>query len=237
MKTTRKIKPIDPTVGRNIRALRQARGISISTLASDIASDVGNLSRLERAAQGYSDEMIRKIAEYFGIPVSDLFTPDIALSTDAVKVSASNWGEGKGSEELVALPLIDIELAEADNPGNLVELARQGVQLSHDYLKSNEISIDSAKCIRVVGNSMEPRLFDGDIVGINTDDRRIRDGKAYGVRHGDLLRVKYLIEQPDGGVIVRSMNRDEFQDELLTKQQKTEELTVLGRVFCSFSTW
>jgi phage repressor protein C with HTH and peptisase S24 domain len=133
--------------------------------------------------------------------------------------------------------LIDIDPAEADAPGNLVELAKQGVHLSHDYLKSNGISIDSAKCIRVVGNSMEPRLSDGDIVGINTDDRRIRDGKAYGVRHGDLLRVKFLIEQPDGGVIVRSMNRDEFQDELLTKQQKTEELTVLGRVFCSFSTW
>lgn len=237
MKTVRKTKPIDPTVGRNIRALRQAKGISISTLASEIGSDVGNLSRLERAAQGYSDEMIRKIAEYFSIHVSDLFTPDAVLSSDTVKVSGPKWGESKGSEELVVLPIIDIKPVGGDEPGSLIELNEQGVYLSRDYLKSSGISINSAKCMKVIGNSMEPKLADGDVVGINTDDRRIRDGKAYGIRHGDLLRVKYLIEQPDGGVIVRSMNRDEFKDESLTKQEKLDELTVLGRVFCSFSTW
>ncbi|MOA47150.1 HTH-type transcriptional regulator PrtR [compost metagenome] len=84
---------------------------------------------------------------------------------------------------------------------------------------------------------MEPRLSDGDVVGINTDDTRIRDGKAYGIRHGDLLRVKYLIEQPGGGVIILSMNREEFQDENLTYQQRREQLVVLGRVFWSSSTW
>ncbi len=57
------------------------------------------------------------------------------------------------------------------------------------------------------------------------------------IRHGDLLRVKYLIEQPDGGVVIRSMNREEFKDEVLTLQQRKEQLVVLGRVFWSSSTW
>ncbi len=237
MKNARKVKPIDPTVGRNIRALRQARGISISTLASDIGSDVGNLSRLERAAQGYSDEMIRKIAEYFGIHVSDLFTPDILLSPDAMSVATSEWSNGNSGNDLVAIPLLDVEPGDVNNPGKLVELEESSIHLSRTYLKSLGISIAAAKLVKIFGNSMEPKLSDGDVVGINTDDVRIRDGKAYGVRHGDLLRVKYLIEQPDGGIIVRSMAREEFQDEILNKQQRQDELTVLGRVFCSFSTW
>ncbi|MCP1065413.1 hypothetical protein M5G07_07100 [Serratia symbiotica] len=45
-------------------------------------------------------------------------------------------------------------------------------------------------------------------MGINTDDTRIREGKTYVIRrHGNLLRVKILIEQPNGGVTIRSLNR------------------------------
>lgn len=84
---------------------------------------------------------------------------------------------------------------------------------------------------------MEPRLQDGDVVGINTDDVRIREGKTYAIRHGNLLRVKVLLEQPDGGVVIRSLNREEYQDECLSYQQRKEQLVVLGRVFWSSSSW
>ena len=66
------------------------------------------------------------------------------------------------------------------------------------------MAVNAARIIRISGSSMEPRLQDGDVVGINTDDTRIREGKTYAIRHGNLLRVKVLIEQPDGGVIIRS---------------------------------
>ncbi|CAI1544860.1 phage repressor protein C with HTH and peptisase S24 domain [Serratia sp. PL17] len=84
---------------------------------------------------------------------------------------------------------------------------------------------------------MEPRLQDGDVVGINTNDTRIREGKTYAIRHGNLLRVKVLIEHPDGGVTIRSLNKDEYGDEHLSYQQRKEQLVVLGRVFWSSSTW
>ena len=72
------------------------------------------------------------------------------------------------------------------------------------------MAVNAARIIRISGSSMEPRLQDGDVVGINTDDTRIREGKTYAIRHGNLLRVKVLIEQPDGGVIIR-LNREEYR--------------------------
>ncbi|MGO3570255.1 MAG: S24 family peptidase, partial [Serratia grimesii] len=53
----------------------------------------------------------------------------------------------------------------------------------------------------------------------------------------NLLRVKVLIEQPDGGVTIRSLNREEYQDEHLSYPQRKDQLVVLGRVFWSSSSW
>lgn len=246
METEKKIpKEIDPTVGRNIRHLRLKKGLNIADLANAVGSDVGNISRLERAKQGYSDEMIRKIADFFGCPVADLFKSDLPFthaSTDSdvqpTRLKATVWEDGEQDrEEFVEIPLIDVHFSAGSGCMELTEEEEFALIFRRYYLHKLGISTTAAKLVRVIGNSMEPRLADGDVVGINTDDTRIRDGKAYGIRHGDLLRVKYLIEQPDGGVLIRSMNREEFADEQLSYQQRKEQLVILGRVFWSSSTW
>lgn len=238
-------KEVDPTVGRNIRHLRLKRGLNISELANAIDSDVGNISRLERAKQGYSDEMIRKIADFFGVPVGLLFKSDLPFeqsSSDSdvqpTRLKATIWEDGEQDiEEFVEIPLIDVQFSAGSGCVELIEKEEFALIFRRHYLHKLGVSTSAAKLVRVIGTSMEPKLSDGDVVGINTDDTRIRDGKAYGIRHGDLLRVKFLIEQPDGGVIIRSMNREEFGDEKLTQQEKNDQLVILGRVFWSSSTW
>ncbi len=61
--------------------------------------------------------------------------------------------------------------------------------------------------------------------------------KTYAIRHGSLLRVKMLLEQPDGGVLIRSLNQAEYPDEYLSYAQRRDQLVVLGRVFWSSSSW
>jgi SOS-response transcriptional repressor LexA len=61
------------TVGPTIRALRQARGMTILDLATAIGSDVGNVSRLERDKQGYTQDTLERIARALGVKISDLF--------------------------------------------------------------------------------------------------------------------------------------------------------------------
>ncbi len=130
METEKKLpKEIDPTVGRNIRHLRVKKGLNLADLANAVDSDVGNISRLERAKQGYSDEMIRKIADFFERPVSDLFRPDLPFEnlspeSDAqpTRLKASVWEDGaQDSEEFVEIPLIDVHFSAGDGSVEIVE--------------------------------------------------------------------------------------------------------------------
>lgn len=74
------------SLGENIRRRRKARKWTILELSQRIGSDVGNLSRLERGKQGFSDEMLARLAGAFGCSVADLFT---APGTEANVVAAS----------------------------------------------------------------------------------------------------------------------------------------------------
>lgn len=145
--------------------------------------------------------------------------------------------EAPDSDEYVELPLLDINFSAGHGTYDMVEKEASTFTFRRYFLHKMGVSTSAAKLVRISGSSMEPRLQDGDVVGINTDDTRIREGKTYAIRHGNLLRVKILIEQPDGGVIIRSLNRAEYEDEVLTYQQRKEQLVVIGRVFWSSSTW
>ena len=57
------------------------------------------------------------------------------------------------------------------------------------------VSERSANLVRVVGQSMEPTLHDGDVVGVNTQDTTIRDGKTYAICQSDLLNTSKNINR------------------------------------------
>lgn len=83
-----------------------------------------------------------------------------------------------------------------------------------------------------------PVLNNGDHVAVDiAQTNPIRDGDLYAVRDGVLLRVKVLINQPDGGLIIRSFNKDEYPDEILTFNERRARIHVIGRVFWSSRSW
>lgn len=81
-----------------------------------------------------------------------------------------------------------------------------------------------------MGNSLLPVLNNGDLVAVDISQTvPIRDGDLYAVRDGVLLRVKILINLPDGGLILRSFNKDEYPDEILTFEDRRARIHVIGR--------
>lgn len=140
-------------------------------------------------------------------------------------------------EEFVEIPLLNIDFSAGDGCYEIIEREEFSLIFRRYYMHKMGMAVNVAQIIHISGSSMEPRLQDGDVVGINTDDTRIREGKTYAIRHGNLLLVKFLIEQPDGGVTIRSLNREEYQDEQLSYQQRKEQSVVSGRLFWSSSSW
>jgi transcriptional regulator with XRE-family HTH domain len=60
-------------IGEAIRALRKSKGLTLLELANAANTDAGNVSRLERGAQGHSEEMINSVSGALGVPVSKLY--------------------------------------------------------------------------------------------------------------------------------------------------------------------
>ena len=63
-------------IGTRIREIRKLKGMTILELATAINSDVGNISRLERNKQGYSEATLSKIATALGVTIADLFADE-----------------------------------------------------------------------------------------------------------------------------------------------------------------
>lgn len=140
------------SVGDNIRRMRKARGWKILELASRVDSDVGNISRLERGKQGYSDEMLQKLATALGCTVADLF----AGASQENNVSQVPLGTRR-------IPLISYVQA-----GYMTEaIDSYAVGDAAEWMLTDlELSMN-AFALRIKGDSMMPEFREGDTVIID----------------------------------------------------------------------
>jgi DNA-binding transcriptional MerR regulator/uncharacterized cupin superfamily protein len=63
------------SVGPRFRKLRLQRGESLTTVANAVGVSIGFLSNLERSQSGASISIMRKLAQYYGLNILDLFNP------------------------------------------------------------------------------------------------------------------------------------------------------------------
>jgi phage repressor protein C with HTH and peptisase S24 domain len=75
---------------------------------------------------------------------------------------------------------------------------------------------------------MHPTLPDTSKVTLDLSDTTILDGKVYGIRYGEELRIKRLFKRFDGGLIIRSDNSAKHPEESIDPEQ-LEHIAVIGR--------
>lgn len=139
-------------------------------------------------------------------------------------------------DEFVTVPLLNVSLSAGNGSCEVEESSEFSLVFRRYYLSKIGVPESAAKLVRVTGNSMEPTLHDGDIVGVNIQDTSIRDGKTYAICQADLLRVKTLIATPTM-VIIRSINRGEYPDEVMSREEFQQNVRVIGKVFWSSHSW
>lgn len=186
------------TIGNTIRKLRKEKGLTLNQLATMIESDVGNLSRLERDQQGYTDATINKIATALGVPVPALFTEDDAQREAMLKF---NWVPLKivdrEDPSLVHIPKVKLRLS-AGISGFEVDPERfdgSTTTVPADWIERKGFNRDNLIAIRVRGESMEPTLYEDDLVVINTADKKPEDGGIFAINY-------------EGEPIVKRLSRD-----------------------------
>lgn len=135
-------------------------------------------------------------------------------------------------EDEVELPFFrETELSAGQGSVVMLDLNGQKQLFAKCILQQKNIDPTVAACVPVTGNSMEPVLPDGSIVGVDTSPQQIQDGKMYAVDHDGLLRVKLLYRLPGGGLRLKSYNDAEHPDERYDSAYVSEHIRLLGKVF------
>ena len=80
----------------------------------------------------------------------------------------------------------------------------------------------------VSGDSMEPLLWEGDSITVNTSEKEVLNGKVYVFTYRGEWRVKRLRKLLDGGLLVISENPS-WKDEEIPADQ-TDQVFIIGRV-------
>ena len=137
-------------------------------------------------------------------------------------------------EDFISVPLFQINFAAGESAGEPTyeEMTEcEPRYFSRAFIRSRHVSEHNLKCFKVHGDSMEPVLWDGDVILVDCSYQPILDGRVYTFIYAGDLRVKRLFKRMDGSILIRSDNPDKaaFPDELVTGDN-LNRLRLIGRV-------
>jgi phage repressor protein C with HTH and peptisase S24 domain len=108
----------------------------------------------------------------------------------------------------------------------------EGLVFKRDWLARMKAKPENLRIIYAEGDSMEPYVFEGDVVLFDGSKTEPKDRQAYVLRRPDGgISIKRLIQQITGGWLIRSDNADKtkYPDEPVS-EDALHEVPILGRV-------
>ncbi len=159
--------------------------------------------------------------------------PKPPIESNAVMLGGFDlWDENTPlDEDEVALPFFkEVEVSAGSGRTEVIENGGRHLRFAKSTLQREGVLEHNAACVNVSGNSMEPVLTDGTTIGVDKSVTKIVDGEMYAIDQDGHLRVKLLYRLPGGGIRLRSYNREEYPDEILTPDE-AKTLRVIGWVF------
>ncbi len=171
-------------LGETIKTLREERGWTQAQLGEKVGLDGTNIARRETGRTRIKGGERIRFAEAFGMSVAD-FDERWRRWT----VPRSRGGNG--------IPIINRAPA-----GHALDYEEYGVDSGQgmEYVDFGDIRDDLAFGVIVVGDSMEPRLREGDYVILSPADPYRADGKF---TDGRIVFVRFTVEAGGGCTLAR----------------------------------
>ena len=203
-------------LGKNVRAIREARGWTLAELSERADVDVGTISALENRDSKRS-QFAAPLAHALGVSVEEL-TGDAAApitihenDADYVTVQAGTIRASAGVTGFA----VDVE-NKPDKP----------IIFRRDWVQQRGYSPASLYAVKVAGRSMEPTLFDGDTVVVDTAHAAPVDGEVFIVNAGGEVVVKRLARRSGDWW----MHSDNSNQALFPPVRCDESCFIIGRV-------
>lgn len=241
--------PMTPSpVAKLFKAKRLAMNLTQEELASKVSEGLNPPDRLsqqsyaayERGKSQTSRHMMQ-IATVLGlswdevsrIMFAELMEPPPPPPHNGIEADHEGQPEAHIEDEyFVARLLEQHDLPNEPGRTEIKERSKTDIRFSSSKLRQIGVSPANVICVTVYGNSMEPALPHGCVVGVDKARSIVQDGEIYALIHNDHLRVRLLYRLPSGGIRLRSYNREEHPDEEYSPQQIREQrVIIIGRVF------
>ncbi len=229
-----------PTMAR----IFEKTGKSPSEIAAAINASPQNVTNWSK--RGISKEAAVKISQEFGISVDWILT-----GNDAVPPI-----DGQTLESMQIRPVVDEEESEleddefeyphynevyvtgGDKELLVLESSTEPSKMKKSIARKAGASMSHTFSYNLDGDSMSPKIMDKACVTADASKKVVKDGKIYVFRHGVMRRTKYLYNRPDGGLLIRSENKEEYPDEIVPKDEM-ECIEIIGWVYhwCNMEVW
>jgi phage repressor protein C with HTH and peptisase S24 domain len=168
--------------GSSLAALSRMLGRNSTYLQQFISK--GSPRKLEEADR-------RKLAQFFGVGEAELGAPE-----DLSYVDNGDW---------VEVPRLPLEASAGPGAVGAAEIAFDAFRFSRRWLREQGLEPALLSSIRVLGDSMDPLLRDGDEILVDRTPRPFREG-VHVVRLGEALHVKLLQAVPPDRLRLVSRN-------------------------------
>jgi phage repressor protein C with HTH and peptisase S24 domain len=187
--------------GQSLAALSRMLGRNASYLQQYITK--GSPRKLEEVDR-------RRLARFFGIAEADLGAPEENSFS-----ASGDW---------VEVPRLPLEASAGPGAVGAAEIPFDAFRFSRRWLREQGLEPALLSSIRVMGDSMDPLLRDGDEILVDRTPRPFREG-VHVVRLGEALHVKLLQAVPPGRLRLISKNAAYEPVEV-----EMEDVDVVGRV-------
>lgn len=155
---------------------------------------------------------------------------------DELEVSL-DWLAGKSDtppvdqRDFYNVPVLDVALAAGVGSTIDMELIEEYAPVSMEWINKMGFTPSELCVCYVTGDSMSPRLNDGDRVIINREDKIFESGKVYALAVDTELRVKRLVKRFDNAWLITSDNKNDpaYVDEVISHDMM-DAVRVIGRV-------
>lgn len=228
------------TLGVRLKQLRKENKITQQQLADAIGVSKTSVIYWEKDENMPKHESLMALAKTLkttpqwlldGVAVPEKSNADIATMEVGIYQDGDPVPDG-----YVAIDYYDDVFVSAGNGYlNLEKPSNNKMLFPVDLIRECNVEPSTTKVIHVRGESMFPKLKDGQAISIDMSARTIYDGEIYAFQVGDDTKIKYLFNwnnEGKGGFKAVSANSDknQFPDEYYSPDRiESEGVSILGQ--------
>lgn len=228
------------TLGSRLKALRRQRNLTQQKIADALGVSKTSVIYWEKDENVPKHESLTALAKTLGT-TTEWLLDGVAVpeksNADIAKMEVGIYQAGDPVPDgYVAIDYYDDVFVSAGNGYlNLEKPSNNKMLFPVDLIKECNVQPSATKVIHVRGESMFPKLKDGQAISIDMSARTIYDGEIYAFQVRDDTKIKYLFNWSDegkGGFKAVSANPDknQFPDEYYSPSKiESEGITILGQ--------